>query len=119
MLVDELESACPLIDSKVADLIDEHTPQVYTVCGTGARSTLRTFKHGLAVTELAVSELPGGCASARVTFICVLFCVLFCVFFCVLFCVFCAPLNTDSPSRSWLFLNCLVGMNNHNISRIL
>lgn len=38
---------------------NEDTPQVYTACGRGPRSTLRIMRHGLEVTEMAVSELPG------------------------------------------------------------
>jgi splicing factor 3B subunit 3 len=57
--VDELESMCPLIDATVANLTDEDSPQIYALCGNGARSTFRTLRHGLSVTEIAVSELPG------------------------------------------------------------
>ena len=32
---------------------------MYALCGRGARSTLRTLRPGLAVTEMAVSPLPG------------------------------------------------------------
>ena len=38
---------------------NEDTPQLYTLCGKGPRSTLRVLRHGLEVTEMAVSELPG------------------------------------------------------------
>ena len=38
---------------------NEDTPQVYAACGRGPRSTLRVLRHGLEVTEMAVSELPG------------------------------------------------------------
>lgn len=58
-LIDEMESLGPILDMKVADLAKEHTPQIYTLCGRGARSSLRILRHGLAVTEMAVSELPG------------------------------------------------------------
>jgi splicing factor 3B subunit 3 len=60
LLVDELESLCPITDMKVAKLTaNEQTPQIYTLCGRGPRSTLRVLRHGLAVQEMAVSELPG------------------------------------------------------------
>eukprot|EP00911_Craspedida_sp_UC1_P001250 UC1_evm1s943 len=36
------------------------TPQLYAACGRGARSSLRTLRHGLPVTQLATSDLPGG-----------------------------------------------------------
>lgn len=58
-LIDEMESLGPILDMKVADLAKEHTPQIYTLCGRGPRSSLRILRHGLAVTEMAVSELPG------------------------------------------------------------
>ena len=38
---------------------NEDTPQLYAACGRGPRSTLRVLRHGLEVTEMAVSELPG------------------------------------------------------------
>ena len=44
---------------KVADLANEDTPQLYIACGRGPRSSLRVLRHGLEVTEMAVSELPG------------------------------------------------------------
>ena len=45
--------------SQIADLAGEDTPQVYVACGRGPRSSLRVLRHGLEVTEMAVSELPG------------------------------------------------------------
>lgn len=57
--IDEVESLAPLIDFKVADLLREETPQLYALCGRSVRSTLRILKHGLAVSEMAVSPLPG------------------------------------------------------------
>lgn len=44
---------------QVADLANEDTPQLYITCGRGPRSTLRVLRHGLEVSEMAVSELPG------------------------------------------------------------
>lgn len=38
---------------------NETSPQVYTLTGRGPHSALATTRHGAAVTELAVSELPG------------------------------------------------------------
>ena len=32
---------------------------MYALCGRGPRSSLRVLRHGLEVTEMAVSELPG------------------------------------------------------------
>ncbi|CAG8439417.1 6787_t:CDS:10 [Acaulospora morrowiae] len=56
---DELESLNPLIDAKVLNLTDDDTPQLYALCGRGAGSTFRILRHGLEVSEMAVSELPG------------------------------------------------------------
>ncbi|KAI5788942.1 CPSF A subunit region-domain-containing protein [Peziza echinospora] len=58
-LVESIDSMNPLIDAKIANLTDDDAPQIYTVCGTGARSTFRTLKHGLETTEIVSSELPG------------------------------------------------------------
>ncbi|KAL3444645.1 CPSF A subunit region-domain-containing protein [Aspergillus insuetus] len=57
-LVETINSLSPLIDSKVANLSDEDAPQIFTISGTGARSTFRTLKHGLEVSEIVESELP-------------------------------------------------------------
>lgn len=38
---------------------NEDTPQLYMLCGRGPRSTVRVLRHGLEVSEMAVSELPG------------------------------------------------------------
>ncbi|XP_067136925.1 splicing factor 3B subunit 3 [Centruroides vittatus] len=59
VLVDELESLSPIMTCHIADLANEDTPQLYTVCGRGPRSSLRVLRHGLEVSEMAVSELPG------------------------------------------------------------
>lgn len=58
-LVESIDSMNPLMDCKVANLTEEDAPQIYSVCGTGARSTFRTLKHGLEVSEIVESELPG------------------------------------------------------------
>ncbi|XP_074601621.1 splicing factor 3b subunit 3 [Brevipalpus obovatus] len=59
VLVDELESLSPILSCQVADIANEDTPQLIMACGRGARSTLRVLRHGLEVSEMAVSELPG------------------------------------------------------------
>jgi splicing factor 3B subunit 3 len=59
ILVDELESLSPIMHCQIADIANEDTPQVLTACGRGPRSTLRILRHGLEVSEMAVSELPG------------------------------------------------------------
>jgi splicing factor 3B subunit 3 len=58
-LVESIDSMNPLLDCKVANLTDEDAPQIYTACGTGARSTFRMIKHGLEVNEIVASDLPG------------------------------------------------------------
>ena len=57
-LVESIESMNPLMDSKVANLTEEDAPQIYSICGTGARSTFRTLKHGLEVMDIVESPLP-------------------------------------------------------------
>jgi splicing factor 3B subunit 3 len=56
-LMEVIGSLNPLIDSKVANLTEDDAPQIYSVCGTGARSTFRTLKHGLEVSEIVESQL--------------------------------------------------------------
>ncbi|KAF9016376.1 hypothetical protein BDZ89DRAFT_1166289 [Hymenopellis radicata] len=59
-VADEVESLDPIIDSKVlSKLPNSDTPQIFTACGRGARSTLRTLQHGLEVEESVSSDLPG------------------------------------------------------------
>lgn len=59
VMVDELHSYAPILGCQVADLANEDTPQLYLLCGRGPRSSLRVLRHGLEVSEMAVSELPG------------------------------------------------------------
>ncbi|KAJ2867958.1 pre-mRNA-splicing factor rse1 [Coemansia erecta] len=58
-LVDEIESISPVVAAQVHNLAEEDAPQIYAVCGRGAQSALKIVRHGLEVSELAVSELPG------------------------------------------------------------
>lgn len=58
-LVESIDSMNPLTDCQVANLTDDDAPQIYAICGNGARSTFRTLKHGLEVNEIVASELPG------------------------------------------------------------
>lgn len=58
-LVESIPAMNPVLDSKVANLKDEDAPQIYTVCGNGARSTFRMIKYGLEVNEIVASDLPG------------------------------------------------------------
>lgn len=57
--VDDIDSMCPLIDAKLCEINKDGSPALLTLCGKGPRSTLRLLQHGLAVSEMAVSELPG------------------------------------------------------------
>ncbi|RZF39376.1 hypothetical protein LSTR_LSTR000897 [Laodelphax striatellus] len=62
VLVDELDSLSPILACHVANLTKDDrddSPQLYMACGRGPRSSLRVLRHGLEVTEMAVSELPG------------------------------------------------------------
>lgn len=59
VLVDQMDSLSPILACHVADLANEDTPQLYMASGRGPRSTLRVLRHGLEVSEMAVSELPG------------------------------------------------------------
>ncbi|KAK3375163.1 CPSF A subunit region-domain-containing protein [Podospora didyma] len=57
-LVESMDAMNPLIDCKVANLTGDDAPQIYSICGNGARSTFRSLKHGLEVSEIVASELP-------------------------------------------------------------
>ncbi|KAL3806325.1 hypothetical protein ACHAXA_001065, partial [Cyclostephanos tholiformis] len=58
--VSVLESLSPMTSVLVGELAgNEVSPQLYALCGRGPSSALRVLRHGLSVTELAVSELPG------------------------------------------------------------
>ena len=59
ILVDEIESLSPVMHSFIGDLTNEDTSQLILACGRGARSSLKILRHGLEVSEMAVSELPG------------------------------------------------------------
>ena len=58
-LVEVINSMNPIMDCKVTNLTEDDAPQIYSICGTGARSTFRTLRHGLEVSEIVESELPG------------------------------------------------------------
>jgi splicing factor 3B subunit 3 len=59
VLVDTIESLSPLIDATVANLTEDDTPQIYALAGRGSHSTFRILRHGLEVSEIAATELPG------------------------------------------------------------
>ncbi|KAI0789091.1 mono-functional DNA-alkylating methyl methanesulfonate N-term-domain-containing protein [Abortiporus biennis] len=59
-LVDELESLDPIIDSEViSSLPDSQSPQIFTACGRGARSSFRKLRHGIDVEEVVSHNLQG------------------------------------------------------------
>ena len=59
--VDDIDSLCPIMDCKAVGSLGGAggAPSLVSICGKSARSTLRVLSHGLAVSEMAVSELPG------------------------------------------------------------
>ena len=62
ILADEIPSMAPITDMVIDNMnvnSEDLTPQIHCLCGRGNRSSLRILRHGLAVTEMAVSELPG------------------------------------------------------------
>lgn len=66
-LVETLDRMNPITDSKVLNLTGAEAPQIYSICGTGPRSTFRTLTHGLEVMELLGENLPMGGPSALFT----------------------------------------------------
>ena len=60
-MVDTLLSLDPITDAKVVNLLGHtsDTPQIYAACGRGPRSSFRTLKHGLDVSPVVASPLPG------------------------------------------------------------
>lgn len=58
-LIDSVESLSPIVDMQVSNMMKEETPQLFAVCGASTRSTLKVLRQGMALSELAVSELPG------------------------------------------------------------
>jgi splicing factor 3B subunit 3 len=58
-LVEDWKSLSCIADMKIVDAMEEGNPQIYTLCAAGDRSSLRVLRHGLPVSEIAVSQLPG------------------------------------------------------------
>jgi splicing factor 3B subunit 3 len=56
--VETIPSMNPIMDMEVANLNEDDAPQIYTVCGTGGRSTFRTTRNALEVLDLIESPLP-------------------------------------------------------------
>jgi splicing factor 3B subunit 3 len=57
--IDDVDSLSPILDARLVDPHKTGSPYIATLCGRGPRSTLRMLQHGLAVSEMAVSDLPG------------------------------------------------------------
>ncbi|CAL8090375.1 unnamed protein product [Calicophoron daubneyi] len=57
--VDVLENLSPIMSCHIADFANEDTPQLAVLCGRGPGSTFRLLRHGLEVSEMAKSDLPG------------------------------------------------------------
>jgi splicing factor 3B subunit 3 len=57
ILTEHIPSLNPLMGLKAANLTNEDAPQLYSISGTGARSSLTTLKHGLTVLDLVDSGL--------------------------------------------------------------
>ena len=57
--VDDIASLSPIVDAKLIDPHKTGSPYLAALCGKGPRSSLRMLQHGLAVSEMAISELPG------------------------------------------------------------
>ena len=57
-LVESVDSMNPMMGLKALNLTDDDAPQLYAICGTGARSSFKTLRHGLEVSEIVESELP-------------------------------------------------------------
>lgn len=58
-LVDEQQALDPIMDAKVSNPLGSDAPQIYTACGRGAQSAFRQLRHGLEVSEVVSSDLPG------------------------------------------------------------
>lgn len=65
---DEIFGLDPILDAKVVNALSRapasaggsvDTPQIFTACGRGPRSTLRMLRYGLEVNEVVSSDLPG------------------------------------------------------------
>ena len=54
-----IDFSTPVCVCQISDLAREDTPQLYVACGRGPQSTIRVLRHGLEVSEMAVSDLPG------------------------------------------------------------
>lgn len=58
-LSESISSMNPMTACKVTNLTDDDAPQIYSICGTGARSSFKSLRNGLEVSEIAETEMPG------------------------------------------------------------
>eukprot|EP00854_Cymbomonas_tetramitiformis_P004112 gene4112-5087_t len=58
-LIDEIVSLAPFTDMKPVSFAGEETPVLVGTVGRGPRSSVRMLRQGVALTEMAVSDLPG------------------------------------------------------------
>ncbi|KAF2749667.1 hypothetical protein M011DRAFT_273317 [Sporormia fimetaria CBS 119925] len=65
--VEVLPSMNPIMDMEVSNYAEEDAPQIYTVSGSGARSTFRTTRNALEVLDLVESPLPQQAVSVWTT----------------------------------------------------
>lgn len=56
--IQTIPSMTPIMGTEVANFLEEDAPQIYSICGTGARSTFRTTRNALEVNDLIESQLP-------------------------------------------------------------
>ncbi|KAJ6245488.1 splicing factor 3b subunit 3 [Anaeramoeba flamelloides] len=56
--IDEIENLAPLMNSKFIDLNREGIPQLLCLSGKANNSTFRILRHGLSVSEIAISDIP-------------------------------------------------------------
>lgn len=59
LITDDISSLTPITDMLIDDITQEDAKQIYALCGKSIRSSLRVLRHGVSVSEIAVSELPG------------------------------------------------------------
>lgn len=67
VVADSVRSLHPLTESKVLNLYNEDSPQIFTISGQSSRSTFRTLRFGLEVNEVVSSGLPGSPSSVWTT----------------------------------------------------
>lgn len=66
-LVESVDVMNPMIRCQAANLTEDDSPQIYSVCGTGARSSFKILRHGLQVAEIVESELPNPASAVWTT----------------------------------------------------